>query len=114
MAKINSGLRTKYRIEMADGEVLSVQTELTDVIRWEQQHGGAPWIMFPMPLERQLWVAWCAARRLKLTDVKEPALWISTVREFDEGDDEEPEADDEGDDGSGADDRGPTSPAVSA
>lgn len=111
-SKIRSGLRSLYRIEMQDGEVLELQTELSDVLRWESEHKGAAWMSFPMSLERQLWVAWRAAKRLNLTDVKLPDLWMNQILEFE---DITPVDDDDDEDREDSEtEQGPTPKAPSA
>lgn len=109
--KITSGLRSLYRVEMVGGEVLELQTELSDVMRWESQHNGAAWLTFPMPLSRQMWVAWRAARRLKLTEVKDPDSFLDQIHEFE---DVTPTGDgDQDDDEAGERDEDPTPPPPS-
>lgn len=89
MAKSPSGYRFHVRVDMNDGTKLDVQTKLTDVLRWEQNNGGQGFMVFPMPLDRLLWVIWAAGRRLGLVTGTDQAGWAAQVADFELLDDDD-------------------------
>ena len=93
-ARIQSGLRLVYRIEYTDDSVGVYQSELSDVMRWEAAHRGEGWLTDGVPpVERLLWVAWCAGRRLGEIKPGPFEQWLLSVRDFDNQADDEGEAD---------------------
>jgi hypothetical protein len=88
MPKPVSGYRFHAKLEMSDGTELDIRTKLTDVLRWEKDNGGQGFLVFPMPLDRLLWVFWAAGKRLGLvTGIDQPG-WASQVVDFELVDDE--------------------------
>ena len=77
-----ASLSFHIRIEMADGTTQEVDTIPFDIIRWERKEkksfaAGDPTI------ESLLWLAWCAARRQHVTEIKLFDDWAADVLGFD-------------------------------
>lgn len=90
MAANRSGVAFRYTIELVGGEQIEVQTIAADVMRWEANHKGEAFLGqtgAPSVL-RMMEVAYYAARRLHLTEVKPFDRWRDQVEDFEIHDDD--------------------------
>lgn len=97
-----------YRIRVeASGEELQLNLKMPDMLRWEMNHKGQPWLTGDIPsFSKLIETAYYAGRRSGEISVKNFDLWMKSVTDIeilpDEDDDLDGPADeaktDEGDD----------------
>lgn len=77
-----ASLSFHFKVEMSDGAPFEVDSIPFDIIRWERINKRSFADQTP-GISDLMWLAWCAARRVKVTDEKLFDDWAQRVTDFD-------------------------------